>query len=167
MNSGTLSCSTNCFAVWAVTSILYWLSWTMKSICDPLTPPAALICLTASLAPFAAGRSSADSSPVSANPPPSLIVPPAAALPLAASDAAGDAAVDSAGDGALEAPPELDEQAATRTITLANAKTLRVMFPPPNRRASARHRVRVGRACDDPGASRRWRSDDYPAPPSR
>jgi hypothetical protein len=51
-----LSCSTNCFAVWAVTSILYWLSWTMKSICLPSTPPAALISLTASLAPFAAGQ---------------------------------------------------------------------------------------------------------------
>src|SRR5689334_13679261 len=124
MNTGTLSCSTNCLAVWAVTSILYWLSWTMKSICEPFTPPAALSCLTARLAPLDAGRSSADSSPVRAKPPPILIVPPAAALPLADSDAAGDAAVDSDGDGALEAPPELDEQAATRTIALANAKTL-------------------------------------------
>src|SRR3954452_11761216 len=146
MNSGTLSCSTNCFAVCAVTSILYWLSWTMKSICDPFTPPAALISLTASLAPFAAGRSSADSSPVSATPPPSLIVPPpAAALPLAALPLAeADAAGDAAGDAALEAPPgDVVEQAATKTITLANANTLRVMSPPPNRRASARHLYRV------------------------
>src|SRR6266513_51647 len=51
----------------------------MKSICDPFTPPAALISLTASLAPFAAGRSRADSSPVRAKPPPIVIVPPPAA----------------------------------------------------------------------------------------
>ena len=49
----------------------------MKSIWLPRTPPAALISLTASFAPLAAGRSSADSSPVSAKPPPILIVPPA------------------------------------------------------------------------------------------
>src|SRR5947209_8596145 len=48
----------------------------MKSIWLPSTPPAALISLTASLAPFAAGRSSADSSPVRANPPPILMGPP-------------------------------------------------------------------------------------------
>src|SRR5690349_18889335 len=141
MKTGTLSCSTNCFAVWAVTSILYWLSWMMRSICDPLTPPAALSCFAASFAPFAAGRSSADSSPVRAKPPPILIVPPPAAeLPLAP-----DAAVVAAGDAAPEAPPPgvVVEQAATRTITLANAKTLRVMSPPPNRRTSVRHLDRV------------------------
>src|SRR3954469_25322600 len=65
----------------------------MKSICDPFTPPAALISLTASLAPFAAGRSSADSSPVSANPPPILIVlplvpPPGVALHAPSTSAA-------------------------------------------------------------------------------
>jgi hypothetical protein len=67
-----------------------------------------------------------------------LIVPPPAAalaLPLAASDGA----VDAAGDAALEAPPgDVVEQAATSTIALANAKTFRVMSPPPNRRASVR-----------------------------
>ena len=81
----------------------------MKSICEPLTPPAALICLTASLAPFAAGRSRADSSPVSAKPPPILIVPPPAAPD----------------------EPGVDEvQAAIRTIALANTKALRRMTPP-------------------------------------
>src|SRR5690349_6830771 len=164
MNSGTLSCSTNCFAVCAVTSILYWLSWTMKSICEPFTPPAALISLTASLAPLAAGRSRADSSPVRANPPPSLIVPlPAAALPLADSEAAADS--DAAGAEALAAPPgELDEQAATKTITLANAKTLRVMSPPPNRPAG-RHLDRTAASVGLPTRVETWRFADYPAPP--
>src|SRR3954466_9562904 len=142
MKSGTLSCSTNCFAVWAVTSILYWLSWTMKSICAPLIPPAALICLTASFAPFAAGRSSADSSPVRAKPPPILIgpakpEPPAAGQqPAAAPPPAGLGAADA---GAADDPPAVDApgvdvvQAAARTIALKSAMTLRVMTPPQNR----------------------------------
>src|SRR5439155_889595 len=92
MNSGTLSCSTNCFAVWAVTSGLYWLSWMISSSCRPRTPPAALISLTASLAPLAAGTSSEASSPVSANPPPILIVPPGPGDVLAAVLAAALAA---------------------------------------------------------------------------
>src|SRR4051794_11104475 len=141
MKSGTLSCSTNCFAVWAVTSILYWLSWTMKSIWAPLTPPAALICLTASFAPFAAGRSSADSSPVRANPPPILIVPlspdpPAAGLPPAATLA--PAVLGATDAGAADAPPAVDApgvavvHAAARTIALRSAMALRVMTPPQN-----------------------------------
>src|SRR4029078_11807012 len=79
------------------------------------TPPAALISLTASFAPFAAGRSSADSSPVRANPPPILIVPTGPPPPVV-----GEAAV-------LHA-------ARTRTRTVVNARTLRVMAPPPDRR---------------------------------
>src|SRR4051794_31982016 len=86
----------------------------MKSICDPFTPPAALICLTASFAPFAAGRSSADSSPVSAKPPPILIVPPAAALLPPPPDAEGLLVV----------------HAATRRIALTSAIALRAMTPP-------------------------------------
>src|SRR3954452_15137127 len=53
----------------------------MKSIWLPLMPPFALISFTASLAPLAAGRSSADSSPVRAKPPPILIVPPVPPVP--------------------------------------------------------------------------------------
>src|SRR6187397_3150136 len=109
----------------------------MKSICEPLTPPAALISLTASFAPFAAGRSNADSSPVRANPPPILIVPPAAALPLASVDADAGAALDAALDGAAEVPGDEALQAAS-TIALASTKTLRItwlraMTPPPIR----------------------------------
>ena len=97
-----------------------------------MTPPAALISFTASFAPFAAGRSSADSSPVRAKPPPILIVPPAAALPLAAADSEAGAAL----DGAVEVPGEPLQAAIT--IALARAKTLRitwlrVMTPPPIR----------------------------------
>ncbi len=77
----TLSCSTNCWAIWAVTSILYWLSCTIKSICLLNTPPAELISSTASLAPLAAGRSREDSSPVRAKPPPILIVFPLLVVP--------------------------------------------------------------------------------------
>src|SRR4051795_9419384 len=115
---GTLSCSTNCFAVCAVTSILYWLSWTMKSIWLPLMPPAALISLTASFAPLAAGRSSADSSPVSAKPPPILIVPPLLGALPADVGAALVPAVAGAVDGALD-PPEL-LHAATSAIMAAS-----------------------------------------------
>src|SRR6476659_11210462 len=95
----------------------------MKSICEPLTPPAALICLTASFAPFAAGRSSADSAPVSAKPPPILIVPRlAAALALAPPvDGAGAAL-----DGAAEPPVDGVLHAAMRTMTLARTKALRI-----------------------------------------
>src|SRR4051794_4079180 len=80
----------------------------MKSICWPLMPPAALISLTASLAPLAAGTSSDASSPVKAKPPPILIVPPAAAEPDAAVDA--DAALDA--DAPVEAAGELAPEAA-------------------------------------------------------
>src|SRR5438094_10011839 len=109
---------------------MYWLSWTMKSICDPFTPPAALISLTASFAPFAAGRSRADSSPVRAKPPPILIVPPAAWLPPAPADADTDAPPDAAG--------LLVEHAATRRIALASATALRAMAPPQNHRRHGR-----------------------------
>src|SRR6187551_1807870 len=105
MNRGTLSCSTNCLAVCAVTSILYWLSWTMKSIWEPLIPPAALISLTASLAPLAAGRSRADSSPVSAKPPPILMVPPpVAGLAPPDADASTEGATDAGADVPLDDP---------------------------------------------------------------
>src|SRR5437773_765186 len=97
----------------------------MKSICEPLMPPAALICLTASFAPFAAGRSSADSSPVSAKPPPILMVPPLVLAPGAV-------------DAGADAPPPLDGlgelvllHAATRRTALASAKTVRLITPPP------------------------------------
>ncbi len=94
----TLSCSINCLATWAVTSILYWVSWTTRSIGRPSTPPAALISLAASLAPLAAGRSSDDSSPVSAKPPPTLIGSPEAAGALvAAAPAVGAAAAVASG----------------------------------------------------------------------
>src|SRR5437773_1177074 len=98
---------------------MYWLSWTMKSICDPLTPPAALISLTASFAPFAAGTSSADSSPVRAKPPPILMVPPAPVV----------------GWPVAPPPPGLavgELHAATRRIALASATVVRVIAPPPN-----------------------------------
>src|SRR6266508_6237462 len=75
-------------------SILYCVSWTINSILRPSTPPAALISYAASIAPLAAGRSSADSSPVSAKPPPILIVSPdaAGALVACAPAAVGSAA---------------------------------------------------------------------------
>ena len=140
-----MSSSTNCFAVWAVTSILYWLSWTMKSIWLPRTPPAALISLTASFAPFAAGRSSADSSPVSAKPPPILMVPPVPVLapalapelgaelaPVLGAELApvlGAAALE---PGGVVAAGEL--QAAARPMTVASANpratVLRILSPP-------------------------------------
>src|SRR3954453_14038959 len=96
-------------------------------------PPAALISLTASFAPLAAGRASADSSPVSAKPPPIFIVPPLlGALPPgvgAALRPAGGGAV----DGALD-PPEL-LHAATSAIMAASTKPrtswVRIMPPPP------------------------------------
>src|SRR5882672_3198563 len=100
----------------------------MKLICDPFTPPAALICLTASFAPFAAGRSSADSSPVRAKPPPILIVPPAAWLPPAPADAGAPP----------DAPGLLVVQAATRRIALTSATALRVMAPPQDHRRHGR-----------------------------
>src|SRR3954454_12005889 len=113
----------------------------MKSIWLPLMPPAALISLTASFAPLAAGRSSADSSPVSAKPPPILIVPPllgalaaelGAALP-AEVGAALVPVVAGAADGALD-PPEL-VHAATSAIVAASTKPrsswVRIMPPPP------------------------------------
>src|SRR3954453_13887649 len=123
--SGALSCSPNCLAVEAVTSILYWLSCTMKSIWLPLMPPFALISFTASLAPFAAGRSSADSSPVRAKPPPILIVAPVP--PLAAPPPPAPLA--GAPDGAAEL------QAATSPMTAATAspRAARVRIAPPPR----------------------------------
>ena len=116
--SGTLSCSTNCFAVWAVTSILYWLSWTMKSIWLPSTPPAALISFTASFAPLAAGRSSADSSPVRAKPPPILIVPPVAPLAGALAGAPVGAVVGA--DVGAVVPPVVLHATATSATTAAS-----------------------------------------------
>src|SRR4051794_40457460 len=114
----------------------------MKSIWLPSTPPAALISLTASFAPFAAGRSSADSSPVRAKPPPILIgpvrpEPPAAGLPPAV--ALPPAVLAAADAGAADDPPPVDApgvavvQAAARTIALKSAMALRVMTPPQNR----------------------------------
>src|SRR6266540_7046058 len=84
-------------------SILYCVSWTINSILRPSTPPAALISFAASLAPLAAGRSSADSSPVSAKPPPILIASVAAAgADVASPPATGTAVGDLVG-------PEPDE----------------------------------------------------------
>src|SRR5258706_12576662 len=102
----------------------------MKSIFDPFTPPAALICLTASFAPFAAGRSSADSSPVRAKPPPILIVPPAAWLPPAPADAGADAPPDAGADAPPDAAGLLVVHAAPRRIALASATALLAMAPP-------------------------------------
>src|SRR6188508_2313100 len=98
-------------------------------------PPAALISLTASFAPLAAGRSSADSSPVSAKPPPILIVPPlAGALPAALPAAVGAALVPvPVVAGALE-PPELlhaATSASTAASTNPRASWVRIMPPPP------------------------------------
>src|SRR6476469_1824406 len=98
-------------------------------------PPAALISLTASFAPLAAGRSSADSSPVRAKPPPILIVPPlAGALPAALPSALGAALVPVPGDAGALDPPEL-LHAATRARTATSAKPrascVRIMPPPP------------------------------------
>src|SRR6187549_3799424 len=100
-------------------------------------PPAALISLTASFAPLAAGRSSADSSPVSAKPPPILIVPPlAGALPAglpAALPAALGAALVAEVAGALD-PPELlhaATSASTAASTNPRASWVRMMPPPP------------------------------------
>src|SRR6476619_5378300 len=96
-------------------------------------PPAALISLTASFAPLAAGRSSADSSPVSAKPPPILIVPPlAGALPAALPAALGAALVPEVA-GALD-PPELlhaATSASTAASTNPRASWVRMMPPPP------------------------------------
>src|SRR4051794_34966884 len=113
----------------------------MKSIWLPLMPPAALISLTASFAPLAAGRSSADSSPVSAKPPPILIVPPllgalpaevGAALPAALPAALGAALVPVVA-AALDPPALL--HAATSASTAMSAKPragwVRIMPPPP------------------------------------
>src|SRR6186997_1012712 len=97
-------------------------------------PPAALISLTASFAPLAAGRSSADSSPVSAKPPPILIVPPLAGALAAALPAALGAAlvpVDAAGE--LD-PPELlhaATSASTAASTKPRASWVRMLPPPP------------------------------------
>src|SRR6476661_5006253 len=95
-------------------------------------PPAALISLTASFAPLAAGRSSADSSPVRAKPPPILIVPPLlGALPAEAGGALVPAVPVVAG---LLDPPEL-LHAATNASTAASTKPraswVRIMPPPP------------------------------------
>src|SRR6266545_4444966 len=81
-------------------SILYCVSWTINSIWRPSTPPAALISFAASLAPLAAGRSSADSSPVSAKPPPTLIESPDPAGAAGPAVAAGAAAVGASAAGA-------------------------------------------------------------------
>ena len=56
MKAWTLSSSTNCWAVWAVTAMSYWLSWTMISSGWPLTPPAALISSTASVRAVGGGH---------------------------------------------------------------------------------------------------------------
>src|SRR6476659_5333970 len=101
-------------------------------------PPAALISLTASFAPLAAGRSSADSSPVSAKPPPILIVPPvlgalAGALPAALPAALGAALVPVDAAGELD-PPELlhaATSASTAASTNPRASWVRIMPPPP------------------------------------
>src|SRR3954468_7925626 len=101
----------------------------IRSICEPLTPPAALSCFAASLAPFAAGRSRADSAPVSAKPPPILMVPPpAAGLPPVPLEAGGVVAPVPVDGPVL--PPGV-EQAATNMIALNSATALRVICPPP------------------------------------
>ena len=98
----------------------------MNSIWLPSTPPAALISLTASLAPLAAGRSSADSSPVRAKPPPILIVPPVVPPDgLAATLGALVGAVVGAAVGELDEPVVL--HAATSAMTAASAKSARHM----------------------------------------
>src|SRR6185503_1172405 len=78
----------------------------------------------ASFAPFAAGRSRADSSPVRANPPPILIVPPAAGLPPAPAE----------GCSLLPPPAGVPVgvlQAAIRKMVVTMARLVRVIGSPP------------------------------------
>src|SRR5215218_7490681 len=95
-------------------------------------PPAALISLTASFAPLAAGRSRADSSPVRAKPPPILMVSPVAPLAGGLPAVVGAALVPAVA-GALELPVLL--HAATSAMTAAStnprAAWVRIMPPPP------------------------------------
>src|SRR3954453_7732409 len=110
----------------------------MKSIWLPLMPPAALISLTASFAPLAAGRSSADSSPVRAKPPPILMVPPVLPVPALApvlgaaalapvlgaaalAPVLGAAALE---PGAVVAAGELHAAARPRTVASANPRAM-------------------------------------------
>src|SRR4051794_36632853 len=109
----------------------------MKSIWLPSTPPAALISLTASFAPLAAGRSSADSSPVRANPPPILIaspVPPLAAVLGAAADP----------EDVVAAGVPLHAAARPRTVASANprAMVLRMLFSSGRSRTAPRVNAR-------------------------
>src|SRR5450756_734626 len=139
MMARALSCSTAFWSAARAPGLVDWLSSVTSLICLPFTPPAALICFSASLIALICKAPSAAEAPVTGGVQPMMISPPAAGLAAGwaaavvgwpAAGAAGAVVAPAAGlAGAVVAAgavPLLQAVAATTSDENRNTETTRL-----------------------------------------